>query len=134
TSLQDYFVPTFWYLLLGPLGAVAYRLLELTRQHWGHSAAHPAAILVHALAWIPARLLALSFALIGQFDTTLRTLRGMAVEWELAAAELVTRCARAARLPESSEPGLGLLQETRQRLVRAMLTWAVIIAFLSLMG
>ena len=134
TSLQDYFVPTFWYLLLGPLGAVAYRLLELTRQQWGHTASHPAAILVHALEWIPARLLALSFALIGQFDSTLRTLRGMALEWELAAAELVARCARAAQLPESTEPGLGLLQDTRQLLVRAILTWAVVIVFLSLMG
>ncbi|MFA5678909.1 MAG: regulatory signaling modulator protein AmpE [Pseudomonas sp.] len=134
TTLQDYFVPTFWYLLLGPLGAVAYRLLELTRQQWGQSASHPAGALVHALEWIPARLMALSFALIGQFDSTLRTLRSMAVEWELSAGELVARCARAALLPESIEPGIGILQDTRKLLIRAILTWAVIIAFLSLMG
>lgn len=134
TSLQDYFVSAFWYLLLGPLGAVAYRLLELTRRQWGHSASHPAGILVHALEWIPARLLALSFALIGQFDSTLRTLRGMAVEWELSAGELVARCARAALVPESPEPDVGALQDTRQLVIRAILSWAVIIAFLSLMG
>lgn len=133
-SLQDYFVPAFWYLLLGPLGAVAYRLLELTRQQWGHSASHPAAMLVHALEWIPARLLALSFALIGQFDSTLRTLRSVAMEWELSAGELVARCASAALVPESTEPGMAVLQDTRQLLIRALLSWAVIIAFLSLMG
>lgn len=134
TAFQSYFVPTFWYLLLGPLGAAGYRLLELTRQQWGHSASHPAGVLVHALEWIPARLLALSFALIGQFDSTLRTLRELGLEWEISAGELVARCARAALVPESSDPGIGILEDTRQILIRAILTWAVIIAFLSLMG
>ena len=132
--LQDYFVPAFWYLLLGPLGALGYRLMELTRQQWGHSASQPAGILVHALEWIPARLLALSFALVGQFDATLRTLRGVAAEWELSAGELVTRCAAAAVVPSLAEPPAGALEDTRQLLLRAMLAWAVIIAFLSVLG
>lgn len=134
TTFQDYFVPTFWYLLLGPLGAVAYRLLELTRQQWGHSASHPAGVLVHALEWIPARLVALSFALIGQYDSTLRKVRSMALEWEISAGELVSQCARAALVHESTEPGVGILQDTRQLMIRAILTWAVIIVFLSVMG
>lgn len=133
-SLQDYFVPVFWYLLLGPLGALGYRLLELTRQQWGHSASYPAGILVHALEWIPARLLALSFALVGQFDSTLRTLRGIAAEWELSAAELVTQCARAALIAEPVGPGSGALEGTRHLLLRALLAWAVIIAFVSVLG
>ena len=133
-SLQDYFVPAFWYLLLGPLGALGYRLLELLRQQWGHSASHPAGILVHALEWIPARLLALSFALVGQFDSTLRTLRSMAAEWEVSAGELVTHCARAALLEEPVGPGTGVLKATRQLLLRAILAWAVIIAFVSVLG
>ena len=134
TTLQDYFVPAFWYLLLGPLGALAYRLLELTRQQWGHSASHPAGILVHALEWIPARLLALSFALVGQFDSTLRALRGMAAEWELSAGEVVARSTGAALVIESAEPEVEILHEARQLLIRAILAWAVIIAFLSIMS
>lgn len=137
-SLQDYFVPAFWYLLLGPLGALGYRLLELACRREGRPVARPAATLVHALEWIPARLLALSFALVGQFDTTLRTLRSLAADWELAGGELVNRCARAALVPEpdlvsdpdQQEP----LSDTRQLLVRAILTWAVVIAFLSMLG
>lgn len=134
TSLQDYFVPAFWYLLLGPLGALAYRLLELTRQQWEHSASRPASVLTHALEWIPARLLALSLALVGQFDATLRTLRELAAEWELSAGELVTRCARAALSADSAHAGIAVLHDTRQLLIRAVLAWAVIIAFLSILG
>ena len=133
-SLQDYFVPAFWYLLLGPLGALAYRLLELTRQQWAHSASPPAGILVHALEWIPARLLALSLALVGQYDHTLRALRGQAAVWEISGGELVGRCAAAALTPPAAEAGIALLEETRQLMIRALLAWAVIIAFLSLLG
>lgn len=134
TALQDYFVPAFWYLLLGPLGALGYRLLELTRQQWGHSASHPAGILVHALEWVPARLLALSFALVGQFDSTLRTLSGMLAQWELSAGELVSRCADAALVVDPIEPEADVLHGTRQLLIRAILAWAVVIAFLSVLG
>lgn len=134
TSLQDYFVPVFWYLLLGPLGALAYRLLELTRQQWGHSASRPAAILVHALEWIPARLLALSLALVGQYDHTLSTLRSMVAEWEISAGELVGRCATAALAAGTVDTGTAVLEETRQLMIRAILAWAVVIAFLSVMG
>lgn len=132
--LQDYFVPAFWYLLLGPLGALGYRLLELTRQQWGHSASHPAGILVHALEWVPARLLALSFALVGQFDSTLRTLGSMLAQWEVSAGELVARSADAAIVAEPIELETGVLHGTRQLLIRAVLAWAVLVAFLSVLG
>ena len=134
TCLQDYFVPVFWYLLLGPLGALGYRLLELTRQQWGGSASRPAGVLVHALEWVPARLLALSFALVGQFDSTLRTLSGLFAQWELSAGELVSRCADAALVVESAGPEVGVLHGTRQLLIRAILAWAVLIVFLSVLG
>ena len=133
-SLQDYFVPAFWYLLLGPLGALGYRLLELASRREGQSVTRPAALLVHALEWIPARLLALSFALVGQFDITLRTLRGLAGEWELPGGELATRCAQAALAPELEHEQQEVLADTRQLLVRSILTWAVVIAFLSMLS
>lgn len=133
-SLQDYFVPAFWYLLLGPLGALAYRLLELTRQQWKHSASEPAGILVHALEWIPARLLALSLALVGQFDDTLRALRGQVAVWEISGGELVGRCAAAALEKPAEDVSVALLEDTRQLMIRALLAWAAVIAFLSVLG
>lgn len=138
-SLQDYFAPAFWYLLLGPLGALAWRLLLLLSQRSPLTAARPAAMLTHALEWIPARLLSLSFALVGQFDSTLRTLRSLATDWDLPGSELVTRCARAALAETLPEPipvaeSNNILTDTRQLVFRAILTWAVVVAFLSMLG
>ena len=64
---------------LGPTGAVFYRMAEFVARHWrsnGGSAAHPASTaLQHASArawatidWLPARLTALSFAVVGSFE------------------------------------------------------------------
>src|SRR5690554_6192733 len=138
-TLQDYFVPAFWYLLLGPLGAVAWRLLWLAAQRPTLPAARPAAMLAHALEWIPARLLGLSLALVGHFEVTLRTLRDLAGDWDLPGGELASRCARAALSGSkvelvAAEQQNDILIETRQLMTRALLTWAVIIAFLSMLS
>ena len=61
-----YLIPAFWYLLLGPLGAITYRLFERMQQHVGHPLQPLAASLTHALEWLPARLMALSMALVGR--------------------------------------------------------------------
>lgn len=139
TSLTDYFVPVFWYLLLGPLGALAYRLLYLAREQYNGATPQPASMLAHAFEWIPARLLALSFALVGHFDSTLRTLRGLAADWELAGGELAARCADVASqdtpAQDSAEQEASrVLASTHQLLIRALLAWAVIIAFFAMMG
>lgn len=138
-TLQDYFVPAFWYLLLGPLGAVAWRLLLVTAQRPTLPAARPASMLAHALEWIPARLLGLSLALVGHFDVTLRTLRDLATSWDIPGGELASRCVQAALTAFSAGPPeatrqVDLLADTRQLMIRALLTWAVVIAFLSMLG
>ena len=132
-SLQDYFAPAFWYLLLGPLGALGYRLLELTRLHRGQAMTGPATLLMHALEWLPARLLVLSFALVGQFDSTLQVLHKRVTEWEAPAGELVAACATAALPPVAADDVRGV-EDTRHLLVRALLSWAVIVAFFSMLG
>lgn len=64
---------------LGPTGAVFYRMSEFVARHWrsnGGSAVHPASLaLQHVSArawvlidWVPARLTALSFAVVGSFE------------------------------------------------------------------
>lgn len=64
---------------LGPSGAVFYRMAEFASRHWGPTAAlpehPPSAALVEASArawsvmdWLPARLTALCFAVVGSFE------------------------------------------------------------------
>lgn len=138
TSLSDYFVPAFWYLLLGPLGAVAYRLLDLARAGREAAAAPLVSTLVHAFEWIPARLLGMSFALVGHFESTLQTLRELAADWEIPGGELAARCAEVAlkgALPAAeSEVNSSVLSNTKQLLFRALLIWAVIVAFFAMLS
>lgn len=66
---QRWFAVVFWFLLLGPCGALGYRLSYLCgRTHLLDSAERQHALaFVHNLDWIPARLLAISFSLTGNF-------------------------------------------------------------------
>jgi AmpE protein len=78
------FAVIFWFVLLGPLGAWAYRATDLIRRRAVFVAARDedsngtperlrdAAIALHGwLAWIPARLTAIGYAAAGNFDTAL---------------------------------------------------------------
>ena len=73
----------FWYATLsiiglGPLGAVVYRLTELAQRHWqlpttdGHVASaslrRVAAKAWVAMDWLPSRMTALGFAIVGSFE------------------------------------------------------------------
>ncbi len=73
-ALRRWFAPLFWFLLLGPLGAVLYRLLALAVH--GPQAAQLAtaardggATVLGWLEWPVAQLMTLSMALVGNFDT-----------------------------------------------------------------
>lgn len=89
-ALESFFSVVFWYSLLGPVAALAYRLLALVAEH----AAEPglrerAGQLIHALDWLPARLLAGSFALVGNFMAVARFLLQELLHWPVSARAVV---------------------------------------------
>ena len=66
----------FWFVVLGPFGAVMYRLTSLTEQFSREdenrkNVNQQAFRLLHVLNWIPARMLAATYALVGNFDNVL---------------------------------------------------------------
>lgn len=70
---EGLFAVLFWFVLLGPLGAVLYRVIALIYEH-GSKAGNPSAALAESaklcqtvLDWIPIRLLGLGYALMGNF-------------------------------------------------------------------
>jgi adenosylcobinamide-phosphate synthase len=69
--------PIFWFVLLGPLGAVLQRLACILDMLWGHRYERfaefgwAAARLDDVLGWVPARITALSYALMGSFEDAL---------------------------------------------------------------
>lgn len=73
----------FWYFLFGVAGVVAYRLAFLCRELW-HDEAEFGVFAVRAcqaLDWIPARIAAFSFAIVGNFQDALESWRGQAHAW-----------------------------------------------------
>jgi AmpE protein len=71
-ALQRWFGPVIYFLLLGPVGAVAYRLAHLT-----HETKTPLSdSLMRMLEWLPSRLLVLSFSVFGDFDKSIERLTG----------------------------------------------------------
>jgi adenosylcobinamide-phosphate synthase len=78
----------FWFALLGPVGAALYRLAHILHQKWG--------VLDHAeygrfglfadqvfswIDWLPVRVTALSFAIMGDFEDAIRCWQEQATNW-----------------------------------------------------
>jgi adenosylcobinamide-phosphate synthase len=79
--------PIFWYLLLGPVGAMLQRMATVLDRLWGHRTPRysefgwTAARLDDVLNWVPARVTALSYAVMGSFEDALHCWRRMAGMW-----------------------------------------------------
>ncbi len=79
--------PIFWFILLGPVGAVLQRLSCILDSLWGHRDERfaefgwAAARFDDLLGWIPARITALSYALMGSFEDALHCWRKRVGVW-----------------------------------------------------
>ena len=133
-ACHGYFVPAFWYVLLGPLVAVGYRLAWLASQRSDTGGNGFAGALAHAVEWLPVRLMGLSFALVGHFDATLHVLRRVLLQWEPKTVQLAEWFTSAALTEDPATPVTQPLEAIRTFLLRAVLVWAVVIAFISLTG
>lgn len=126
-AYQSFFAVIFWYLLLGPLAALAYRLLALSAEQAVQPALRERAEqLRHAFDWLPARVLASSFALVGNFVAVSRALLHELLSWDISAAQLVTKAGRAAGeipAPVLGEAGVDTLDQLWQLLIRAAVVW-----------
>lgn len=140
-SYQGFFAVIFWFVLLGPAVALGYRLVALTATYATQPAlAERAAQLQHALDWLPVRLLAASFALVGDFLAVKRQLLAELLSWQVRAEELLLRSARAATAQppavDTADPGaeVAALDALWQLLVRAAVLWYAVLALWTLLG
>lgn len=82
------FAPIFWFCVLGPAGAILYRLANTLDAMWGYRTTRylnfgrASARLDDALNYLPARLTALSYAFAGQTAQALRCWRTQAPSWD----------------------------------------------------
>jgi len=76
------FAPIFWYLVLpGPIGPVLYRAVETLSQRWGdprggEAYGHFSVQAYRVLDWLPLRLTAAGFAVVGNFEDAAYCWRG----------------------------------------------------------
>ena len=126
-AYQSFFAVIFWYALLGPVVVLAYRLLALTTEHAQQGALRErAGQLQHVFDWLPARVLASSFALVGDFVSVSRALLHELLNWHIPAPQLIERAGRAAAntpLSAPGEVGLQTLDALWQMQVRCALLW-----------
>lgn len=133
----------FWFALLGPVGAVGYRLASVLREQCRREISGSrfcaAAESLHAiLAWAPARLTALAYALMGSFDDTLRAWRKAvaASDGTLRATPslLIATGLAALQLDRDAPMDEPQVRAAAQLLQRMLITWLVLAAVLSLFG
>ncbi len=151
------FAVVFWFVVLGPLAAWAYRVTDLIRRRAVFSAARDeeadgqsarvrdAAEALHGwLAWIPARLTAVGYAAAGHMDDAIAALRAPTEDKDLTTSErsesLLARVGIAAlalqdRPDETAKERAIRGAEAANHLVfKLLLIWAVIIAAMTLYG
>ena len=149
------FAIVFWFMLLGPLAAWAYRVTDLIRRRAVFTAAREegedgqiarirdAAEMLHGwLAWIPARLTALGYAAAGHMDEAIAALRAPTEDHDLTTSKrneaLLARVGIAAlalqdRPDETpSERAIRGAQAANHLVFKLFLIWAVVIAIMTL--
>ncbi|SQF95545.1 AmpE protein [Paucimonas lemoignei] len=126
-AYQSFFAVIFWYALLGPVAALAYRLLALAAEHARTPAvADNAGQLRHAFDWVPVRLLAASFALVGNFVAVTRVMLHELLNWNISAAQLISKIGCVAGevpAPVVGVEGVNSLDVLWELLVRAAIVW-----------
>ncbi|MCR8933158.1 MULTISPECIES: regulatory signaling modulator protein AmpE [Pseudomonas] len=126
-AYQSFFAVIFWYFVLGPVAALAYRLLALAQEHGQNPAlVERAAQLRHAFDWLPVRLLAASLALVGNFVAVSRVMLHELLNWNISAAQLINRVGLAAGEippPALGPEGINTLDCLWELLLRAAVLW-----------
>jgi AmpE protein len=147
-ALRRRFGVLFWFFLLGPLGALLYRLAR----QLGHDSALPldtqarisARYLANALDWLPAQLMVFTLALVGHWDAVIGAWRRWHQQaapnsWYLSNPDFLGAAARAdvlidieggeGHVEERSDP-LFELRRLRSALLRALLAWLSVVALI----
>lgn len=141
----------FWFMVLGPAGAWLFRVADLIRRRAAFEAARDEEAVpglttylmvvrrIHGvLAWLPARLLALGYALAGSFEDAVSDWRGYyedCADQFFEVNEDVVACAGCGALQTREEQSAAEAARAAMSLVmRTLFVWVFFIAVLTLVG
>lgn len=133
----------FWFAALGPAGALLYRSADVLRREPGEKVSaefHTAAARLHGvLAWLPAHLTAVGYALAGSFEDAVSDLRTYYSTCTLRFFQVsndVLMCTGlgALRAATGQEAGVVRLKSALGLVRRTLFIWLVIYALITLFG
>jgi AmpE protein len=127
-AMQRWFGPVVYFLLLGPVGAVAYRLAHLTQE----TKTPLNDSLMRILEWLPSRLLVLSFSVFGDFDKIVEHLTGKGMTLEVDTGDFLEDATDAACTLQAEAPVHERLAAVFHLLDRCFLLWLGAVALLVL--
>jgi membrane protein required for beta-lactamase induction len=138
-NLHELFSPLFWFLLAGPVAALGYYLLRLMVGHAREELRQVALSWLNLADWIPTRLLAISFALAGNFTETWAVIRDQLLKSDANGHELIDVAAQAAE-PEELDDDIeaahlnltASLTRVQALLQRSLIVWMVFLALKTL--
>lgn len=137
------FAVLFWFALLGPAGALLYRSADVLRRDPGANASEEfrtATTRMHGvLAWLPAHLTAMGYALAGSFEDAVSDLRSYYSTCDLHFFQVsndVLMCTGlgALRAAAGQEAGVARLKSALGLVRRTLFIWLVIYALITLFG
>ncbi|WP_163832611.1 hypothetical protein [Spartinivicinus ruber] len=151
--MEQLFTVVFWFIVLGPVAALIYRLNELylvyRQQHDGSklASAHVAWDLKYIIEWFPARVLAWSFTLAGNFTKAYHECQHSWRQWAEPTGEIVVRTGlQALAIPldmeefkqttdtaEQQQMAADELMAVRGLLNRTVVIWGATIALVTLL-
>lgn len=135
----------FWFILLGPIGAVLFRascLLKDKQIDKNDDFAEASRELYKIIIWLPARVCVLSYAIAGSFVDTMSYWNGVSDLWLRESEEfIVVSGVGALRFEQrigshepDDEPDISTIQQTHSLVKRAVIVWGVILSLLTVTG
>lgn len=150
-SLRRRFGVLFWFFILGPAGALAYRLAWITADTHADRVdprtRHAARRFALALDWIPAHLMVLAMAMVSNFDAVIGTWRAWHSQpgrtgWEFdpdflaavarSSVDADIRAGDGANM--STLDPLVELADARRLMLRVLIVWLAVVALIVLAG
>ncbi|HJR10020.1 MAG TPA: beta-lactamase induction protein [Rhodanobacteraceae bacterium] len=146
-SLRRRFGVLFWFFLLGPAGALGYRLAWVTTETGDPRTRHAARRFACALDWIPAHLMVLAMALVSNFDAVTGAWRAWHGQpghsMENLDPDFLAAVARSG-VDADIEAGDGVTTDThdplieladaRRLMLRVLIVWLAVVALIVLAG
>ncbi len=132
----------FWFMLMGPVGAILFRYICLLyhRGGWSNGFSHALERLYEIMIWPSARLSVTGFALTGSFVDTISNWQSSADFWQRNSEELLRVSGIGAvrheldEPPEEGQPDIEGVQNVLALMKRTLIVWLAILALLTLTG